>query len=209
MLKDNINNLWQNKRARSAIFLLFWVAFIVYLFVAYAIPYEKEKANNTVTNEVLEDNEGNEEIYFSDLKLSLLRYNFNYVYTVTTLDEKIIYKGTMLGNETTGYKESALGIEKYYLNGMQIYKDVLGEKVLQLDKTTNVYNSYLSVDYIMDLIEGKEAIINDNQYDFQIDSVYVKISIANDNIAKIEVIDGNNNYLLEFSNVNEVNELNY
>ena len=211
MLKDNIFvTIWQNKRLRSLIFLLFWIAFIVYLFVEYAIPYEKQMANLT-NNEVVENEtvENEPELYFDDLKNSLLRYNFEYVYTVTTFEEKVIYKGIMLGNETSGYKESALGIEKYYLVGTQIYKDVLGEKILQANLSTNVYNGFLSIDHIMNLLEGKEYIKVDNQYDFQIEDVYVRIIVLEDNIAKIQITESSNNYLLEFSNVNEVKELNY
>lgn len=201
--------IWKNQRTRSAIFLFIWVIFIAFVFVWYAIPYERDKANYT-SNEMVEDNVSeSEDVYFEDFKKSLQRYNFNYVYTVTTIEGKVIYKGTMRGNETIGYKESSLGIEKYYVNGVQIYKDVLGEKVLVTDKDINVYNGYLSVDKIMELIQGEEYIQNGNEYDFQIGDVYVKINVANDNIATIEVIEGNSNYLLEFSNVNEVDELDY
>ena len=212
-MKNNDNvfaYVWNNRRLRSLIFLIFWVIFIVFLFVKYAIPYEKSLANQT-NNTTLEKEEetGETEITFLDLKNSLLRYNFEYIYTVTTPTEKIIYKGTMLANETIGYKESSMGIEKYYINGMQIYKDVLGERVLQADKNTDVYNGYLSVDKIMDLLTGQNYNYSDNQYDFQINEVYVKISVAEDNISKIEILNGNDNYLLEFSSVNEINSLNY
>ncbi|MBE6155868.1 MAG: hypothetical protein E7164_03820 [Firmicutes bacterium] len=211
MEKNNLLiNLWQNKRVRAIIFLIFWIFFIVYVFAEFVSPYQKylaNQTNNTVSPE--EDNEHSESIYFEDLKQSLLRYNFDYVYTVTSLDARVIYKGTMMGNETTGYKESVLGIEKYYLNGVQIYKDELGNRVLQEDKTTNVYNGYLSVDKIIELLEGQTYTKFDNEYRFQINGVYVKIVVANDNIARIEIIEGDNNYLLEFSNVNEIKELNY
>lgn len=211
MLKNNnfFVEIWKNQRTRSVIFLLIWVIFIAFVFVWYAIPYERDKANYT-SNEVVEDIvDDNKDFYFEDLKNSLQRYNFNYVYTVTTLEGKVIYKGTMRGNETSGYKESVLGIEKYYVNGVQIYKDVLGERVLVTDKDTNVYNGYLSVDKIMELIQDEDYVQNGNEYVFQIGTVYVKINVANDNIATIEIIEGNSNYLLEFSNVNDVKELNY
>ncbi|MBE6148677.1 MAG: hypothetical protein E7167_04260 [Firmicutes bacterium] len=208
--KNFFVEIWQNQRTRSAIFLLFWVIFIGYVIINYAVPYERNKANNT-TNDLVEDNPVEEDgsIYFEDLKNSLQRYNFDYVYTITTPLEKVIYKGTMLGNETVGYKESAMGIEKYYVKGVQIYKDVLGEKVLVTDKDVNVYNGLLSVDKIIELINNNEYTQSDNEYNFQIEALCVKISVAHENIAKIEIIDGNNNYLLEFSNVNEVEELNY
>ena len=115
----------------------------------------------------------------------------------------------MIGNKTSGYKESSLGIEKYYVEGTNVYKEVLGERVLQSDKSTNVFDGYLSVDKIMDLLHDQEYIYEENHYDFQIDEVYVKIIVANDNIASIEINNASNNYLLEFSNVNEVEELNY
>lgn len=214
-LNNNFNakqfaEIWHNKRTRSVIYLLGWLIFIIVLFVEFVIPYEKNQANNSASdNTVIVDEEDNDDVYFEDLKNSLLRYNFNYVYTVNDLSGKTIYKGTMLGNETSGYKESSLGIEKYYLNGMQIYKEVLGERVLMSSQSVDVYNGYLSVDKIMELIVDKQYMKNENQYDFQIEEVYVKISVENDNINKIEITDGDSTYTLEFSNVNEIKELNY
>ena len=209
-MKDNnfFVRFWKNQRSRSALFLLLWLVFIGYVIVTYAIPYEKGKVNNT-NNEVNVEEDYDEAIYFEDLKNSLQKYNFDYIYTVNINNEKIIYKGTMLGNETSGYKESVLGIEKYYIVGTQIYKEVLGERILVTDKDTNVYNGYLSIDKIMEMIFEKEYTKSENEYTFQIDAIYVKMRIANDNIVQIEIVDGNNNYLLEFSNVNEIKELNY
>jgi len=210
--KDNlIVKAFKNKKIRSVIFLTLWIIFIVFLFVKYAIPYEKIKANqtnNTAGNEVLE-NEDDIVIPFNDMKKSLLKYNFNYTYTVNDENGKVIYKGTMFGNETLGYKESQSGIEKYYVKGTEIYKEVLGDRVLVTDKSLNVYNNYLSVDYIMDMLTDAEYTYQDNQYGFQINDVYVKIVLGVDNIKKIEITDQNNNYLLEFSNVNEITELTY
>ncbi|MBQ6840991.1 MAG: hypothetical protein IJO63_02620 [Bacilli bacterium] len=177
--------------------------------MSIAIPYQKGNYNS---NNVLVD-EGNneqteiEELSFEDLKTSLLKYNFDYTYTVNTSEGKVIYKGTMLGNETIGYKESAQGIERYIVRGVKIYKNQLGEITEQYDKTVNVYNGYLSVDKIMELLEGKDYIQSDNQYDFQIDNVYVKILVSEYNISSIEIIEGDNSYLLQFDNVNEIKEL--
>lgn len=206
-----IVQMFKNKKIRSIIFLLIWTAFIVFLFVKYAIPYEKMKANKTNDNNtiVVEDETHNEGILFEDAKKSLLKYNFNYSYTVTNPNETIIYKGTMFGNQTKGYKESVGGIEKYHVKGTDIYKEVLEEEILVTDKTLNVYNNYLSVDYIMDMIADYECIIEDNKYTFQIDAVYVKIILGIDNIEQIEIIENDNSYLLEFSNVNEITELTY
>ncbi len=211
---DNfIVKIFKNEKSRSAIFLLFWIIFIVWIYVSVAIPYQKNlnKYNNTINNEVSNVVEGPEDelLLFQDYKGSLLKYNFDYVYTVNNYQGKTIYKGTMFGNETTGYKETASGIEKYLVRGTKIYKINMGEIIEQYNVSTNVYNGYLSVDRIMDLIEGVEYEQNDNQYTFQIESIYVKILVDEYNITSIEVVDGDSNYLLEFDNVNEIKELTY
>ena len=66
MLKNSDDNFivtfWQNKRLRSAFFLLLWVIFIAFIIVNYAVPYEQEKARyeqNETTNESVLESEHN------------------------------------------------------------------------------------------------------------------------------------------------------
>lgn len=208
-MKDSFISIFQNKRLRSLIFLIFWLIFIFIVIFRYAIPYNKilnEYQNNNSENQDMVEEEP---MLFEDLKNSLLRYNFKYVYTVSEGENKVIYNGTMMGNETVGYKESELGIQKYYVRGTQIYEMVVGENVLVEDKTTNVYDGFLSVDKIMEKIEVLEYTQNNNEYNFQTDDFYVKMVVNDDNITKIEIEVSNIKYLLEFSNINEVTELNY
>lgn len=163
--------------------------------------------NNEVVNNTLENDEPLKKLTLEDMQKNLLKYNFNYKYTVNYNNEKTIYEGIMLVNETKGIKETVNGREEYYLKGKEIYKVVFGENVLVTDKTTSVYNNYLSVDHIMEMIADYEYTKVDNEYNFQIDEIYVKIVTGVDNIIKIEIIESNNSYLLEFSNVNKITAL--
>ena len=200
-------------RVRYIFYLLLWVLFIWWVVIGVLRPGlasidQNNTVNNTDTNiveseQIIED----AELRLETAKNNLLKYNFKYEYSVKTNENIVLYKGTMLGNETVGMKESVEGIFKYYLNGKEIYQEVLGERILVEDKTTFVYNNYLSVDHIMEMLFDIEYQNDGNEYTFQINEIYVKITLEGNNIAMIEITELNDSYVLKFSDVNLITSL--
>ena len=209
-LKENNNNLTKllaNKRIRSLIYFFLWCIFIIVIYLVYLKPIENHSKDNITNNkQTIEDNIVDAKS-FADMQEELLSENFAYIFTKNTSEGKIIYKGESLYDEKIGYKESRDGVVKYYIKGDNYY--IINYDELTLISKEGFYEEYFDISNIFSLINNINPLIEDNIYLFQKDDINVKITIGVDNISQIEITNGDENYLLEFTNINSIIEIRY
>ena len=137
------------------------------------------------------------------MKNKLLNYNFEYKYTISINNEKIIYTGKYQNNENNGYKEENSGLTKYLINNEGTYQINLEEKTEITDLFDKINQNYITLEYIFNSIDNKEPIINEKTSELYYNLVEEQIIIKTDenNIKSIEIKNNNDDYLLEFSNI--------
>lgn len=171
--------------------LLLWLIFIagVLLFTFITkltmknnISNDRNESNETIDITVRED--------FNKVKELLNKHNYEYKIIVTNNNETTTYFGKTLYEETVGYKESSLGIQKYYINENTVYELVNNNKIMEISLENMVYDHNLDISIILDNLEDKNIqeidnnlMYNDNIYDIKIkkDDLKIEINILNEN----------------------------
>lgn len=189
--------LWENKRTHALICLILWIVFL--LLILFILSFSnKNIQKNIPSNEIK-----NDIITISNMKNKLLNYNFEYKYTISINNEKIIYTGKYQNNENNGYKEENSGLTKYLINNEGTYQINLEEKTEITDLFDKINQNYITLEYIFNSIDNKEPIINEKTSELYYNLVEEQIIIKTDenNIKSIEIKNNNDDYLLEFSNI--------
>lgn len=197
--KDSFfTKVWNNKKFNSLIKLVLWIIIMTLLYVLIILPNQ---------NVIIPKNENISEksITFDDMKEDLLKYNFDFKYTYNLDNEKSIYYGTFYNDEALIYLENSEGLSKYYLKNGQVY-------LLNLDNLLEsdiILPKYFDLKDLFSLLVMENMQIIDGNFVFAISDIYVKILAKDNVIYQIEIKENDNNILLEFSNVNQKEKIDY
>lgn len=194
---------WDNKRLRALVLLPLWIIFFVFVYISFAIPYRNGDysfVNNTIVSK---------QTTYEEMLSILQNHNYHYKFLVISDETKIIYEGNRLYEQIVGEKETDTMISKFYISDEDVYEVSLGILSPVMDADLNPYNGYLDIDNVINMLQDYEYEKIDNQISYDLDGVYVKISITASNISQIEISENNNKYILEFSRVGEITSITY
>lgn len=204
----------KNNLNRKIIYLVLWVVFFIGISIII-MSNRKNEQNNTsnTSNEVYEDDfeipNSNITVY-KNAKENILKKNYSFIYTYDGPTGKVIYAGTSADNKIALTREDINGLEKLYIENDLLYKYYLGEKSIT-DYEIN-HETYLDIDYIFDNINESSLEYTENgdtlEIEFSINDCYGKMYISNKNINKIEIFEDVQTYILEYTNIGAITEIN-
>ena len=205
-LKDGIKTFkeaWAIPQKRAGIKLLGYLIFFIFFFVIAALGSSME--SNKVREEVITTTTTlNTESYSYKQKL-LLENKYNVFYDISYGDEKYKINGVLNKGILEGYLESAEDIKKIKLENYVLY---------DISKDDSVEINHIDINFISPAIIFKEIMdkrvfieevedlkvynyknINNKEDVLGLD---IKIYVGKENIVKIEVVNGDFSYILNF-----------
>lgn len=208
-----IKKLWDNKQTKALITLGIYTVVLIVLFIIYYLSGKYGPAYQPVKEETIIKEET-----IKAVTEGLLKNNYQYNYQITSGLDTITYKGIRTAKDEEGYKETAKGVVKYYID---LELNLIYE--LRINQLYPLTDLYLEVDYSLinfnDLVkrldhEQAKITTNDNlkTYQYQV--------IDNENIWEVEVIfadqkevqiiikTNDQQYQLEYSKIGEIDDIN-
>ena len=177
-------------------YLIFFVIFLLIAFISSHIDsYDNEPSKKTITTTTTEKTE---KYYDKQQDLLKDKYTINYVIKINDIEYKI--NGNIENGVVEGYLENIDNIKKVIIKD-NIYEVVNGEeKVLESDINFN----YVDIKYLINLLKQSSSIkenINDEvKYIYNVENLDGNIIVYSnsDTIYKITILDGINEYNLNF-----------
>ena len=207
---ENKNTFWQSERGKAIIKLGLWMIFIVILIaVVIFSDTSSEDIKLTPTEEETPntETENYEFVNYNDMIDKLLLNNYEYTYTITTLDNKYIYTGWKNNNQELGFKEDTIGIIKYFIDNTGSYRINLDNRELITDLYSNFDASYLNLSMLFDNLNEylysveKNANVRTITYDKE--GYQVTVITDTENITNITITVDTTTYDLEFTKIGE------
>lgn len=201
---ESKNTFFETKEGKATIKFAAWMIFIVILIIVFAI-----NGNNEQKNDTKENNNVKEEISsfknYEEMVSDLLKSCYNYNFKVTSLENIVIYNGTISNNEDIGYKETSEEIIKYAII------DGITSRIV-LDKTTEITNLYdeedkafLNIENLFNNLKNYLYSVNKNETKREInynkDGYQVLVKTNLENITEILITNATKTYELQFTNV--------
>lgn len=201
---ESKNTFFETKEGKATIKFAAWMIFIVILIIVFAI-----NGNNEQKNDTKENNNVKEEISsfknYEEMVSDLLKSCYNYNFKVTSLENTVIYNGTISNNEDIGYKETSEEIIKYAII------DGITSRIV-LDKTTEITNLYdeedkafLNIENLFNNLKNYLYSVNKNETKREInynkDGYQVLVKTNLENITEILITNATKTYELQFTNV--------
>ncbi len=201
---ESKNTFFETKEGKATIKFAAWMIFIVILIIVFAI-----NGNNEQKNDTKENNNVKEEISsfknYEEMVSDLLKSCYNYNFKVTSLENTVIYNGTISNNEDIGYKETSEEIIKYAII------DGITSRII-LDKTTEIANLYdeedkafLNIENLFNNLKNYLYSVKKNETKREInynkDGYQVLVKTDLENITEILITNATKTYELQFTNV--------
>ena len=195
-MKDKLK---KNKKLRSLITLGLWGIFLLFIyFISLDRDISVNENNNVVHNEQVNSN-----------NWDLTGDDYDFVFTYENPETKVIYTGRKYKDETVIFRETSESLNKYFIKQNIMYEVKMGS-LIQIDNMPYInYQGYLNLKKIFMLIKDKNYTLENNEYFFAINDIYVKIKLTDDIIEIINLTSGNEKYELKFINVNEIDNISY
>lgn len=200
------NSFWQTERGKAIVKLGLWLVFILALIIFALV----NKNDNTINkeNEETEEKEVYEFKKYDEMIESLLDSNYEFNYDIVINDTNYLFNGTKCNNEVLGYKESNMGIIKYYISD-NTYQVVLKELVPIENLYENIDINYLDLNILFNNLNEYLYNIekNDNKrtITYKKDGYQVEIITNLDNITNINITVDNNTYNLSYNVIDACN----
>ena len=196
-----------NKRLKSTIKLIIWIAFIVGLLLISGVGKNLNNELEYPQNNI-EDKE-DVEITLKE-KLDKIDSNYKYKYEIKINEITYTYNGTKLLNRDSGYRLVNDEYLYYFLENGYTYAVNNGG----LDKIDSIYaeninKEYLDINRIKEFIKDIEYTKNENDYVYNLSDKIIKIFTTKENIKNVEIYLGDNYYKLEFNDIGLVKEVKY
>ncbi|MCI8670738.1 MAG: hypothetical protein HFI36_01730 [Bacilli bacterium] len=198
-LRDKIKTLRSTSKGKAIFKLIMWGIFFSVLFLFCGImaligPIQiDEKPSAEIKDEVNKNNDNDEDLLVKDFiyyKNKFSEGNYNYTYNITIGDSKYIFDGSIVNNVNSGYKESNMGIIKYYLDETGVYQELAGNKVLISNLYENLNSSYFSLQDVLNSVSALNPVLNN------LSEVTYPVYEASNGISK---------YVVEFVNEEKIN----
>ncbi len=200
------NSFWQTERGKAIVKLGLWLVFILALIIFALV----NKNDNTINkeNEETEEKEVYEFKKYDEMIESLLDSNYEFNYDIVINDTNYLFNGTKCNNEVLGYKESNMGIIKYYISD-NTYQVVLKELVPIENLYKNIDINYLDLNILFNNLNEYLYNIekNDNKrtITYKKDGYQVEVITNLDNITNINITVDNNTYNLSYNVIDACN----
>lgn len=200
------NSFWQTERGKAIVKLGLWLVFILALIIFALV----NKNDNTINkeNEETEEKEVYEFKKYDEMIESLLDSNYEFNYDIVINDINYLFNGTKCNNEVLGYKESNMGIIKYYISD-NTYQVVLKELVPIENLYENIDINYLDLNILFNNLNEYLYNIekNDNKrtITYKKDGYQVEVITNLDNITNINITVDNNTYNLSYNVIDACN----
>lgn len=208
---ENKNSFWQSERGKAAIKLGLWMIFI-FILIAVVIFSEQGNRNYMEPNDTPNNEEETPEVIydfknFNEMQEQLLAGNYEYVYTITTLNSKYIYSGIKNADKEIGFREDVNGVIKYFVDATGTYQINLDNATLLENLYPDFDSSYLDIAmlfsnlseylYSVEKNEDKRTITYDK------DGYQVTVTTDTENITNINIVVDTTIYELEFTKIGE------
>lgn len=201
---ESKNTFFETKEGKATIKFAAWMIFIVILIIVFAINGNNEQKNDTKENNNVKEKISSFKNY-EEMVSDLLKSCYNYNFKVTSLENIVIYNGTISNNEDIGYKETSEEIIKY-----AIIDGIISRIVL--DKTTEITNLYdeedkafLNIENLFNNLKNYLYSVNKNETKREInynkDGYQVLVKTNLENITEILITNATKTYELQFTNV--------
>ena len=206
---DNKNTFWQSERGKAIIKLGLWMIFIVILIAV--VIFSDTRSNDIELPPAEEtpntETENYEFVNYNDMIDKLLLNNYEYTYTITTLDNRYIYTGWKNNNQELGFKEDTIGIIKYFIDNTGSYRINLDNRELITDLYSNFDASYLNLSMLFDNLSeylySVEKNTDTRTITYDKEGYQVKVITNTDNITNITIVVDTTTYDLEFTKIGE------
>lgn len=201
---ESKNTFFETKEGKATIKFAAWMIFIVILIIVFAINGNNEQKNDTKENNNVKEKISSFKNY-EEMVSDLLKSCYNYNFKVTSLENIVIYNGTISNNEDIGYKETSEEIIKYAII------DGITSRIV-LDKTTEITNLYdeedkafLNIENLFNNLKNYLYSVNKNETKREInynkDGYQVLVKTNLENITEILITNATKTYELQFTNV--------
>ena len=198
-MKTNLNS-----QQVALIKLGLWVVFIaVVMFVLNIGNHNKNTESKTEENVFLSYEKMQDEILNSD---------YLYHFVVNNADTKIIYEGIKTDNVITGFKETSEEILKYQIKDNQVSKITLENTELIPDLYSPFLADYLNISQLINYLKTlsyttvKNKGTREIKYTFNDGEMLVKTDLKH--LTSIHIRKNDTNYVLEFTNIGNCDNIN-
>lgn len=200
------NSFWQTERGKSLIKLGLWLIFILAIIIFAYTNKNDETVNNE--NKEIEEKETYEFKKYDEMIDSLLNSNYEFNYDIVIDDNNYLFNGTKCNNEVLGYKESNMGIVKYYISD-NTYQVILKDLVPIENLYENIDTNYLDLNILFNNLNEYLYNIEKNEdtrvITYKKEGYQVKVTTNLDNVTNINIVVDNNTYNLSYNVVNTCN----
>lgn len=200
------NSFWQTERGKSLIKLGLWLIFILAIIIFAYTNKNDETVNNE--NKEIEEKETYEFKKYDEMIDSLLNSNYEFNYDIVIDDNNYLFNGTKCNNEVLGYKESNMGIVKYYISD-NTYQVILKDLVPIENLYENIDTNYLDLNILFNNLNEYLYNIKKNEdtrvITYKKEGYQVKVTTNLDNVTNINIVVDNNTYNLSYNVVDTCN----
>lgn len=194
----------KSDKLSATIKLGLWLVFIIIMVVISMVGGKKNEVTPT-------DNQKDEQkvkITY-DEKLTNLKDNFAYAYTINVNNVSYKYVGKKLGEKEAGILTFGDNTKNYYQDRGYIYEVIDGG----LNQISDLYNkinkNYIDLNYIKELIKTQEYTVNNHTYTYNFDNLTINIKTDETNVISIEIKENNDLYLLEYNDIGKIEKIDY
>lgn len=200
------NSFWQTERGKSLIKLGLWLIFILAIII-FAYTNKNDETVNNVNKEI-EEKETYEFKKYDEMIDSLLNSNYEFNYDIVIDKNNYLFNGTKCNNEVLGYKESNMGIVKYYISD-NTYQVILNNLVPIENLYENIDTNYLDLNILFNNLNEYLYNIEKNEdtrvITYKKEGYQVKVTTNLDNVTNINIVVDNNTYNLSYNVVDTCN----
>lgn len=200
------NSFWQTERGKSLIKLGLWLIFILAIIIFAYTNKNDETVNNE--NKEIEEKETYEFKKYDEMIDSLLNSNYEFNYDIVIDDNNYLFNGTKCNNEVLGYKESNMGIVKYYISD-NTYQVILKDLVPIENLYENIDTNYLDLNILFNNLNEYLYNIEKNEdtrvITYKKEGYQVKVTTNLNNVTNINIVVDNNTYNLSYNVVDTCN----
>ena len=200
------NSFWQTERGKSLIKLGLWMIFILAIIIFAYTNKNDETVNNE--NKEIEEKEIYEFKKYDEMINSLLNSNYEFNYDIVISDTNYLFNGTKCNNEVLGYKESNVGIIKYYISD-NTYQVILKDLVPIENLYENIDINYLDLNILFNNLNEYLYNIEKNEdtrvITYKKEGYQVEVITDLENITNINIVVDNNTYNLSYNIVDTCN----
>ena len=200
------NSFWQTERGKSLIKLGLWLIFILAIIIFAYTNKNDETVNNE--NKEIEEKETYEFKKYDEMIDSLLNSNYEFNYDIVIDDNNYLFNGTKCNNEVLGYKESNIGIVKYYISD-NTYQVILKDLVPIENLYENIDTNYLDLNILFNNLNEYLYNIEKNEdtrvITYKKEGYQVEVTTNLNNVTNINIVVDNNTYNLSYNVVDTCN----